>query len=74
VKTWLAEPNVWVPVPNPEHRIVVAELLGSGDFTASDVPDIHIAALAISHGLRLASHDNGFARFDGLRWFDPLAA
>ena len=26
------------------------------------------------HGLRLATHDHGFARFDGLRWFDPIQA
>lgn len=34
--------------------------------------DAHLAALAISHGLRIASHDSGFARFPAVRWFDPL--
>jgi hypothetical protein len=36
--------------------------------------DIHLAALAIEHGLTLCSADRGFARFPGLRWENPLAA
>jgi predicted nucleic acid-binding protein len=44
---------------------------GSG-LRADDVPDIEIAALAIEHGLVLASHDHGFRRFSRLRVIDPL--
>jgi predicted nucleic acid-binding protein len=36
--------------------------------------DVEIAALAIQHGLVLASHDHGFRRFSGLRVVDPLEA
>jgi uncharacterized protein len=35
------------------------------------VPDAYLAALAVSHGCRLASADRGFARFPGLDFFDP---
>jgi toxin-antitoxin system PIN domain toxin len=35
------------------------------------VPDAWLAAMARSHGGRLATADRGFARFPGLRWFDP---
>ncbi|WP_250287099.1 MULTISPECIES: type II toxin-antitoxin system VapC family toxin [unclassified Frankia] len=35
------------------------------------VPDAYLAALAISHGCRLATTDRGFARFPGLDFFDP---
>jgi len=35
------------------------------------VPDAWLAALSISNGCRLATADRGFARFDGLDWFDP---
>lgn len=35
------------------------------------VPDTHIAALCLSNGATLATRDRGFARFPGLRWFDP---
>ena len=40
---------------------------------ANLVPDAYLAALAISHGCRLATADRGFARFDGLDYFDPAA-
>jgi uncharacterized protein len=74
VEQLLAEPSVWVPTATKQHPQVVRELVQSGSFTSKDVPDIQLAALAISHGLKLASHDQGFARSEGLRWIDPLAA
>src|SRR5690606_27739619 len=38
---------------------------------ANLVPDAWLASLALAHGCRLATADRGFARFDGLDWFDP---
>ena len=35
------------------------------------VPDAWIAALAVSVGARLATADAGFARFEGMKWFNP---
>ena len=35
------------------------------------VPDAYIAALCLANGAKLATRDRGFARFPGLRWFDP---
>lgn len=35
------------------------------------VPDAWLAAMARAHGGRLATADRGFARFEGLDWFDP---
>ncbi|HZA76141.1 MAG TPA: TA system VapC family ribonuclease toxin [Acidimicrobiales bacterium] len=40
---------------------------------ANLVPDTYLAALAITHGCRLATADRGFARFGGLDFFDPVA-
>jgi toxin-antitoxin system PIN domain toxin len=37
------------------------------------LPDAYLAALCISHGCRLATADRGFARFPGLRHFDPVS-
>lgn len=37
------------------------------------VPDAFIAAMAGSHGCRVATADRGFARYDGTDWFDPGA-
>lgn len=36
------------------------------------VPDAHLATTAMVHGARVATADRGFARFPGLRWFDPV--
>jgi len=37
------------------------------------VSDAYIAAAARAHGARIATADRGFARFDGVSWFDPAA-
>ena len=42
--------------------------------TSRLVPDAHLAALAIEHGLTLCSSDGDFAKFPGLKWNNPLAA
>ncbi|MEO1064105.1 MAG: TA system VapC family ribonuclease toxin [Actinomycetota bacterium] len=36
------------------------------------VPDAWLAALAATLGARVATSDAGFARFDGVLWFDPV--
>jgi uncharacterized protein len=38
---------------------------------ANLVPDALLAALARTHGCRIATADRGFARFPGVRSFDP---
>lgn len=35
------------------------------------LPDAYLAAIAVSHGCRLATADRGFARFPSLDFFDP---
>jgi uncharacterized protein len=52
---------------------VLGSLLDGGDVRANLVPDAHLAALAIEHGLAVASTDGDFARFRGVRWTNPLA-
>ena len=41
------------------------------DIRGNVVPDAYLAAAALTHNARLATRDRGFARFPGLRWFDP---
>ncbi len=38
------------------------------------VTDAHLAALAIEHGVGVCSADTDFARFEELRWVNPLAS
>ena len=71
VGAWLELPVTWTPQPTEQHSHTLATLL-AGESKADLVPDAHIAAIAIEHGLTLCSTDRDFARFDGLRWIDPL--
>ncbi|MDP8943528.1 MAG: PIN domain-containing protein [Actinomycetota bacterium] len=72
VTSWLELPPTWVPLPTPSHADVLAALLVH-ERGSRVVPDAHLAALAIEHGLRLCSTDGDFARFRGLDWDNPLA-
>jgi len=71
---YLEQPAVRVVVPGPGHASIAGELAATPGLRSDDVPDVEIAALAIEHGLVLASHDHGFRRFSRLRVLDPLEA
>jgi uncharacterized protein len=71
VQAWLALTSTWTPQPTESHGETLAGLL-AGETKADLVPDAHLAALAIEHGLTLCSTDRDFARFEGLRWTNPL--
>ena len=71
---WLDQPNVWVPLPTEKHAEILDELLTSDYVGNGLVMDVHLAALAIEHGLILCSNDDDFARFKNLRWLNPLNA
>ena len=73
VKEWLASDAAWVPLPGTRHADVLGTLLEDQMITSRLVPDAHLAALAIEHGLTLCSTDGDFARFRGLKWENPLA-
>jgi toxin-antitoxin system PIN domain toxin len=72
VTAWLAQPPAWVPLPTSRHADLLGELL-ERERAPRLVPDAHLAALAIEHGLRLCSTDGDFARFPTLAWENPLA-
>jgi uncharacterized protein len=73
VERWLGLPSVWVPAPTDRHPELLGRLLSDVGERADLVPDAHLAALAMEHGLELCSTDGDFARFSGLRWRNPLA-
>jgi len=72
VEDWLSAPPAWIPVATDRHRDVLSQLLPAVD-RPELVGDAHLAALAIEHGLMLASADRDFGRFEHLRWLNPLA-
>ena len=70
----LAIPGIWIPLPGEQHARILGRLLTAGSGVSPRViHDAHLAALAIEHGLILCSTDGDFARFEGLRWENPLA-
>ncbi len=73
VEAWLKCPAVWTPQATNAHSEILRGLLEGSAVRANLVPDAHLAALAIEHGLTLCSTDGDFARFRGLRWSNPLA-
>ena len=72
IAQWLAQPPVWVPLPTEAHGATMAALVEASRPTAKLVPDAHLAALAVEHGLVLCTTDGDFARFPNLRWENPL--
>ncbi|HVA23479.1 MAG TPA: PIN domain-containing protein, partial [Chloroflexota bacterium] len=72
-QAYLDQPGTRLVSPGAGHQAIAMELAQTPGLRSDDVPDIEIAALAIEHGLVLASHDRGFRRFSGLRVNDPLA-
>ena len=73
VLEWLSLPQVWIPQPGERHAEVLGQLLESTGATGNLIPDAHLAALAVEHGLTLCSTDGDFARFGTVRWENPLA-
>ncbi len=73
VEAWLEAPPVWIPQPTERHPEFLERMLLSGASATNLVPDAHLAALAVEHGLVLQSADRGFARFPDLRFENPLA-
>lgn len=72
VEAWLGAEPAWIPQPTPRHVEILGHLLTGARTTRDLTSDAHLAALAIEHGLTLCSPDSDFARFQGLRWIDPL--
>jgi len=74
VSGWLDQPLVTILHPGERHWEILRQLLVEGQAPGPLVTDAHLAALAIEHGATLATADRDFARFPGLRFFNPLSA
>jgi toxin-antitoxin system PIN domain toxin len=72
VQSWLDAEPVWIPPATARTAAVLRDLLATQPVTGNLVTDAQLAALAIEHGVVLCSTDTDFARFEGLRWRDPL--
>jgi toxin-antitoxin system PIN domain toxin len=72
VRAWLSCRNAWIPEPTERHAELLSTLFALPGVHANLVPDAHLAALALEHGLTLCSTDGDFGRFPSLRWLNPL--
>jgi uncharacterized protein len=73
VADWLQAGAAWIPEPTPRHADLFQRLLVDGDLRGNLVPDAHLAALALEHGVGICSADSDFARFPQLSWVNPTA-
>ena len=74
VRGWLARPNVTFLVPGTRHLDTAFRLIEQLGTASNFTTDAQLAAHAMEHGGEVHSNDSDFARFDGLRWVDPLAS
>ena len=74
VEEWLDVPHTWIPLPTVRHAPLLGGLILKYRLGGNLIADAQLAALALEHGLALASADTDFARFTEIEWVDPLAA
>jgi uncharacterized protein len=72
VNAWLSAEIVRMPQPTDKHAQILGEFLALPGIHANLVPDAHLAALAMEHGVTLCTTDGDFARFPGLHVLNPL--
>jgi toxin-antitoxin system PIN domain toxin len=72
VAEWFERPTVTLVNPGEKHWEILRDLLTRGQARGPLITDAHLAALAIEHGATLATTDRDFARFPGLKFFNPL--
>lgn len=73
ITEWLAQPCATIVRPAEGHLAVLRRLLAPLGVAGNLTSDAHLAAVALEHGAELCSCDADFARFQGVRWTNPLA-
>lgn len=72
VENWLSNDSAWIPQPTHKHQEILSSLIIHASGRPNLIPDLHLATLAIEHGLTLCSSDGDFSRFKELSWNNPL--
>jgi toxin-antitoxin system PIN domain toxin len=74
IRGWLEQPGVVTLQPGPRHLEILERLVREHGAIGPLAMDAVLAALAIESGALLASTDQDFRRFPGLRWSNPLSS
>lgn len=72
VRDWLSQPNVDLLVPGSRHLQIAFDLLCEIGTAGNLTTDVQLAAYAIEHGGVVHSNDTDFARFQDVKWINPL--
>lgn len=72
IDAWLALDVVSLVTETGDQWPTLRGLLTDAGVAGNLATDAHLAALAATHGATLASCDGDFARFEQLRWENPL--
>jgi toxin-antitoxin system PIN domain toxin len=72
IDKWLSLENIRVVRETDNHWQKLRPLLRDSGSAGNLTTDAHLAALALSYDAVLVSCDADFARFNGLRWENPL--
>ena len=72
IDDWLRLDVISVITETRDHWRTLRALLAEAGVAGNLAADAHLAALAVTRGATLASCDADFARFEGLRWENPL--
>lgn len=70
---WLERPHVVFLVPGTRHLETAFRLLKSLGTGGNLTTDVQIAAHAVEYNGEVYSNDEGFGRFEGVPWVNPLA-
>jgi len=70
----LEVPTASIVIASSRHWPTLRDLALGLRLRGNDLPDAHLAALALSSGAEIASLDRGLARFPGVRLVEPVLA
>lgn len=69
---WVSRPNVQIIQVTPQHWNILQNMLHAVGHGAALTMDAHLACLAIEHDAEIATADEDFSHFPGLKWRNPL--
>ncbi|MGL4178555.1 MAG: type II toxin-antitoxin system VapC family toxin [Dermatophilaceae bacterium] len=74
VEAMTAQPGHLTMGPGPRHLAILRTLCVEADAVGDLVPDAVLGAVAVEHGMTVATLDRDFARFDSVRHVRPAAS
>ncbi len=73
VRSWIQQPVTRILIPGVDHPARVLSFLEKAGVAGNLTTDAQIAAHAQEHGAVVHTCDADFARFEGLRWLNPIS-